>query len=143
MTQIGLTQLKAALLESLYPVGSVYINATVATNPGTLMGFGTWTAFGEGRVPVGKAAAGTFATGGATGGAETHTLTTSEMPSHTHGIGGTNYGAVGGAGSNYIGTTDSTTWRGPIADAARPTGGGTAHNNLQPYVVVYMWRRTA
>ena len=60
----------AATINNLvYPVGSIYINATVATNPATLLGVGTWVAYGEGRVPVGKASSGTFNTLGATGGA--------------------------------------------------------------------------
>ena len=72
-----------SVMQTIYPVGSIYIS-TLSTNPATLLGFGTWSAFGAGRVLVGKAGSGTFATGGATGGAETHTLTSDEMPSHTH-----------------------------------------------------------
>ena len=69
-----------------YPVGAVYINATVTpyANSAALLGVGTWAAYGEGRVPVGKAGSGTFDTLGATGGAETHTLSVAEMPAHTH-----------------------------------------------------------
>ena len=65
-------------LSDVYPVGSIYINAAVATKPGTLLGFGTWAAFGAGRVMVGIDAAQTeFDTLEETGGAKTHTLTTS------------------------------------------------------------------
>jgi hypothetical protein len=72
-------------LSVLYPVGSVYINAAVSTNPGTLLGFGTWAAFGAGRVLVGLDAGDVdFDTVEETGGAKTHTLTVDEMPSHTH-----------------------------------------------------------
>ena len=70
--------------QALFPVGTIYTQAGVATNPATLLGVGTWVAYGEGRVPVGKAGSGTFDTLGATGGAETHTLTLSEIPSHNH-----------------------------------------------------------
>ena len=64
-----------------YPVGSIYINASVATNPATLLGFGTWAAFGAGRVMVGLDAGQTeFDTAEETGGAKTHTLTTGELP---------------------------------------------------------------
>jgi hypothetical protein len=52
-TTVATTAFVQAALNALYPVGSIYINATNSTNPGTLLGFGTWTAFGAGRVPVG------------------------------------------------------------------------------------------
>ena len=124
------------VLEKVYPVGSIYINATSATNPGTLLGFGTWVAFGAGKVVVGLDSTDTdFDTVGETGGANTHTLTTSEIPSHTHSLntsdnpGGT--GAIEVAGGSPT-STQST----------QATGGGNAHNNLQPYIVAYMWKRT-
>lgn len=124
------------VLKKVYPVGSIYV-ATVSTNPGTLLGFGTWSAYAAGRVVVGKAAAGTFSTAGATGGAETHTLTTSEMPAHTHGV---NLYGTGTGGTN------PSTGPGGLAVIGYPTtstGGDGAHNNLQPYIVAYMWERTA
>jgi hypothetical protein len=126
----------AAINAIVYPVGSIYTNMAVATNPATLLGMGTWVAFGEGRVLVGKASSGTFDTLAATGGAETHTLSTGELPAHTHTV--DKYNAGGGAGEgvqtggNVTGTVTSNS-----------TGGGGAHNNLQPYIVVYMWKRTA
>ena len=74
-------------LADVYPVGSIYINAAVATNPGTLLGFGTWAAFGAGRVIVGIDSTDTdFDAAEETGGAKTHTLTVSELPSHTHNL---------------------------------------------------------
>jgi len=135
----------AAILAIAYPVGSIYMNKTVSTNPATLFGFGTWVAL-EGRVVVGKAASGTFVTAGATGGAETHTLSTTEMPAHNHTWRGGNTSSGGLVGSNqmyqvglgasdFVGNTGST--------LMNNTGGGGAHNNLQPYVVAYMWERTA
>lgn len=124
------------VLKKVYPVGSIYI-ATISTNPGTLLGFGTWVAYGAGQVLVGKASSGTFATAGATGGEETHVLTIAEMPSHTHGIdtytGGINGGAI--LTSNNTGVNNNRD--------TKSSGGGGAHNNLQPYIVVYMWNRTA
>jgi hypothetical protein len=127
-----------AALELSYPIGSIYINATNATNPNTLLGFGTWTAFGAGRVPVGIDAGQTeFNTAEETGGAKTHTLTTSEMPSHSHSY--TRKGTVTG-GSTQGGDPNSV---GQFTDNTGLTGGGQAHNNLQPYIVVYMWKRTA
>lgn len=124
----------------LYPVGSLYFNATDATNPGTLLGFGTWVAFGAGRVPVGKAASGTFQTAGATGGEETHTLSVAEMPAHSHAfnqqIGQRNNLGFSGTGLNPYSADQAGL-------ATTNTGGGGAHNNLQPYIVVYIWQRTS
>lgn len=150
----AITATKAAL----YPVGSIYTNATDSTNPATLLGFGTWTAFAAGRVPVGKAASGTFATAGATGGEENHTLTITEMPNHSHtfkwrvnfpkGTGSLATNDLGGdallVSDNMPGGNSSVgyDWGGGT-DGNNATGGGGAHNNLQPYVVVYMWQRTA
>lgn len=125
-----------SVLEMVYPVGSIYINATVSTNPGTLLGFGTWSAFGAGKVIVGLDSGDTdFDTAEETGGAKTHTLTVNEMPAHTHTfpLGGSDTDggiAANGSSSNATETTSST-------------GGGSAHNNLQPYIVCYMWKRTA
>jgi len=124
-------------LSVLYPVGSVYINASVSTNPGTLLGFGTWSAFGAGRVLVGLDAGDTdFDTVEETGGAKTHTLTIDEMPSHTHTQAGSDNSAPLQFGSpvDDFGEVDSETGA---------TGGDQPHNNLQPYIVVYMWKRTA
>jgi hypothetical protein len=124
------------VLEKVYPVGSIYINASVSTNPATLLGFGTWVAFGAGKVIVGLDSTDTdFDTAEETGGAKTHTLTTSEIPSHTHALdasdnpGGTGAIEVAGGAPTSTQTTQAT-------------GGGGAHNNLQPYIVAYMWKRT-
>ena len=73
------------VLKKAYPVGSIYINATSSTNPATLLGFGTWSAFGAGRVMVGiDSEDADFDTAEETGGAKTVTLTTAQMPEHTH-----------------------------------------------------------
>lgn len=134
------------ILPYVYPVGSIYINATDATNPGTLFGFGTWVAWGKGRVPVGFDSTQTeFDTAEETGGEKTHVLTTAEMPAHTHmpdvrfnsnsththsGVGGVAEGANPSAGTASPQATTST-------------GGDGAHNNLQPYITAYLWKRTA
>lgn len=139
-TAAAVATLKTAIVDVLYPVGSIYTNASVSTNPATLLGFGTWTAFGAGRVMVGKAGSGTFSSAGATGGEETHVLTTNEIPSHQHNIPTTsnpsNLGANDIAQANATGNPNT-------AIQTQATGGGAAHNNLQPYVVVYIWQRTA
>jgi hypothetical protein len=129
-----------ATLANIYPVGSIYMNASDSTNPATLLGFGTWVAFGAGRVPVGIDSTQTeFDTAEETGGAKTHTLTISEMPSHNHnqpaGIlppPNANDLDITGGNARTLGDNVSTD----------NTGGGNAHNNLQPYIVVYMWKRT-
>lgn len=116
-----------------FPIGSIYI-AVVATNPSSLLGYGTWTAFATGRTLVGiDIGDASFDVVEETGGSKTHTLTVGEIPSHTHGAnnGGNSNGAwASTAGNSY----------GSVSDA---TGGGGAHNNLQPYIVTYMWKRTA
>jgi len=123
-------------LQSLYPVGSIYMNATSSTNPATLIGFGTWVAFGAGRVPVGIDATDTaFDTVEETGGAKTHTLTVDEIPAHTH--------SVPNSGSQNNSFDSGTTVGNDVTGTSGSTGGGQAHNNLQPYIVVYMWKRTA
>ncbi len=130
----------AATLQAVYPVGSIYINAAVATNPATLLGFGTWAAFGAGRVMVGIDSTDTdFDAAEETGGAKTVTLTTSQIPSHTHtatlmGNGEDEQQDLPAAGDNTNPSRTMTT---------SATGGGAAHNNVQPYIVVYMWKRTA
>jgi microcystin-dependent protein len=146
----------ALTMSQVYPVGSIY-TSVVSTNPATLLGVGTWVAFGTGRTLVGIDAGQTeFDTVEETGGAKTHTLLEAEIPSHTHTItdpghahtqttsatdgasgradsssGGTVYNNVANINSNTTGITINN------------TGGGGAHNNLQPYIVVYMWKRTA
>ena len=140
----AITAVKAAL----YPVGSIYTNAEVSTNPATLLGFGTWSAYAEGRVPVGKASSGTFGTLNATGGSETdsHTLTLSEIPSHNHSNGSFQY-LLKSDGNHTLASSDSTGGEPNLAQqgAIAAAGGGGAHTHdiLQPYIVVYMWKRTA
>ena len=132
--QAGIT---AAIVNALvYPVGSIYFNMAVSTNPATLLGMGTWVAYGEGRVLVGKESSGTFDTLDEELGAETHTLTTAEMPAHTH-----TYGKSTTTESMSI--HDISGLRGAATTNTGSTGGGGAHNNLQPSVTVYMWKRTA
>ena len=123
-----------------FPVGSIFISV-VATSPTVLLGYGVWTAFGAGRAMVGIDPLQTeFDTVKETGGAKTHTLTEAEMPSHTH-VQGVNSATTGGL-SGYTPDT-STNTRVNSGYATSATGGGGAHNNLQPYIVAYFWERTA
>jgi microcystin-dependent protein len=222
----------AEILPLVYPVGSIFMN-TIATNPATIFGFGTWVAWGTGRVPVGvDTGQSEFNTVEKTGGSKTHTLSTDEMPAHTHtqnahthtqnshnhtqnahthtqnshnhtqnahthtqpghshamsGQGGyygvammsseggvgrlvttdsgvliaEYYGNTGGANpSTYsqkatnqseTATNQNTTPTNNSATATnnstvatnQSSGNGSAHNNLQPYITCYMWKRTA
>lgn len=152
-TALATTAFVQAAFQILHPVGSIYINATNATNPGTLLGFGTWTAFGAGRVPVGfNAANALFDTAEETGGSadstlpsHTHTATVTD-PGHLHNV--TNYNSQGGgiiysgsgSSGNTINTSSSTTG---ITVANSTTGSSATNANYQPYITVYMWKRTA
>ena len=128
-------------MSDIYPVGSIYINAAVTTNPATLLGFGTWVAFGTGRMMVGYDASDTdFDALQETGGAKTHTLTTSELPSHTHNQPAGISPAPNANDLDITGGNGATVASNVVTDA---TGGGSAHNNMPPYIVAYMWRRTA
>ena len=131
-------QVSAAIINALvYPVGSIYFNAAVATNPATLLGFGTWAAYGGGRVMVGVHSSGTFDGLNETGGSETQTLSVANLPSHTHDTNINGGNSTDGNPAIASGGGDT----GNITTGA--TGSGTAHNNLQPYITVYMWKRTA
>jgi hypothetical protein len=135
-TQIATTAFVQAALEAVYPVGSIYINSTTSTNPSSLLGFGTWTAFGSGRVMVGyNSSDSDYNPLEKTGGYKTHTLSVSEMPAHTH-----TYSALSGSGSG----ADNGSGQGSLTTkTTSSTGGGSPHNNLQPYIIVRMWKRTA
>ena len=136
------TQVTAAIVNALvYPVGSIYFNAAVATNPATLLGFGTWEAYAAGRAMVGKAGSGTFDTLNETMGAETHTLSEAELPSHTHSVTFPRSNTSGGGGPVH--PCMSAGDGGSVAATVSSTGSGSAHNNIQPSIVIYMWKRTA
>lgn len=178
-----------SVLSKAYPVGAIYCS-TVETNPHDLFGFGTWEYIEQGRVLLSQ---GDKYSAGSTGGAETHTLTTQEMPKHNHGGntseggGHTHTGTAQDAGEHtHKGYTYTTYTKGfgsfigfpqnekygvkpninysydvdvqasgthnhtiAIDSAGNHThtinqeGGGQAHNIMQPYLSVYMWKRVA
>lgn len=130
---------------ALYPVGSIYMSVN-NTNPSTFFG-GTWEAWGAGKVPVGVDANDTdFATVEKTGGEKTHILTESEMPRHSHGlpIFSSNPEKENITFANSAFNEDKAS-EGSVGNGGQviSTGGGQAHNNLQPYITCYMWKRTA
>lgn len=152
-TKFATTAFVQAALAAAYPVGSIYINATSSTNPATLLGFGTWVAFGAGRVMVGlDASNAAFDTAEETGGSadaivvsHTHTITDA---GHKHTF-PTRYDFTGGGSGfqspyNGLGTnvnSDTTTVTTGITINSSGSSGTNA--NLQPYIVVRMWKRTA
>ena len=194
-TKIATTAFVQAALQALYPIGSIY-SSTVATNPNTLFGFGTWTAYAAGRVMIGNG--GGFSAGATGGSADaivvshTHTGTTGDQSNdHLHSVSLTSSGqsashyhstlepadsgplfyqnAGGNFGGDYIsavyGSTANGTFKTGVnnVDHSHTVNGGTStqsaghthsfttasagasgtNANLQPYVVVYMWNRTA
>lgn len=144
----------AAIKPALFPVGSIYTNAHDGTNPATLLGFGTWSAFGEGRVLVSKAASGTFGTYGATGGEETHShgAGTYQANAEIFTTGGNLYIDAKRANTNnyvantrnYVSGSAGTASNGETQGEGIVVGGASStSSSLQPYIVVYMWRRSA
>jgi hypothetical protein len=156
-TQLATTAFVQAALQALHPVGSIYINATNATNPGTLLGFGTWTAFGAGRVPVGFNSANVlFDTAEETGGSAdstlpTHTHTASSPvtdPGHAHSynqpVGQVGYDQGGSQSVPYptAATTGSASTGITVTTTIASAGTSGTNTNYQPYITVYMWKRT-
>jgi hypothetical protein len=161
-TQLATTAFVQSALRTLYPIGSIYINAGVTTNPGTLLGFGTWVAFGAGRVMVGLNGSDTlFDTLEETGGSKdavvvshTHTATSTVTdPGHRHpytmGTGEHNV-AFNGANNTPASTSPTaTSFTGfvstgiTVSTTNSTTGSSGTNANLQPYITVAMWKRTA
>jgi hypothetical protein len=161
-TQLATTAFVTAALTALYPVGSIYINATSSSNPNTLLGFGTWEAFGAGRVMVGLNASNTlFDTVEETGGSadaitvsHTHTATSVVTdPGHTHVINLLNTNATSNGSGHLTGTNEQATTYSvtsnsnttgiSVATTNDSTGSSGTNANYQPYIVVRMWKRTA
>ena len=119
-------------IDLIYPVGSIYMSVN-STSPATLFG-GTWSQIEDTFL----LAAGQTYSAGATGGEAAHTLTTDEMPAHSHDIKLTNSNLA--SGSNYARISSTGSWGSNLISSA---GGGQAHNNMPPYLAVYVWKRTA
>lgn len=134
-----------SICDLIYPIGSIYLSVS-STSPSVLFG-GTWTQL-EGRFLVGVGSATdtrndtrTF-TNGQTGGEWAHVLTITEMPSHNHTgnmLNGYDDGNFTGNQNRPAGADASTA----ATYTTNNTGGGAAHNNVPPYLAVYMWKRTA
>lgn len=156
-TTLATTAFVQAALQALYPVGSVYINATVDTNPATLLGFGTWVTVGDGRVLVNQDTTDTsFDVLGETGGSKdaivvshTHTATVTDaghshtLPTQYNGSGGNYPNTNGFTGTPVSSPNPTGTSTTGITVSNSTTGSSGTNANLQPYVVVRMWKRTA
>ena len=128
---------QSELSSKIYPVGAIYMS-TVNVDPSVLFG-GVWERWGNGRVPVGVSENETeFAVVEKKGGEIKHNLTLQEIPSHDHGIigFGSNVTPTGNV-SHIAGNSGSTT----DMMGTQKSGGGQAHNNLQPYITCFMWVR--
>ena len=140
------------VLDNVYPIGSIYMNVN-STNPGTLFG-GTWEQI-QGKFLLGMSSS---YPAGSQGGEASHTLTTEEMPSHGHNPANQSgyYGFITNSKKAFeVGDMGSQSGSGryyPYStvafDVSRntltgTTGGGNSHNNMPPYLSIYIWKRTA
>ena len=184
-TKLATTAFVQTALQAVYPVGSIYIS-TVATNPATTFGFGTWAEFGAGKVLVGQDTGDTsFDTLEETGGSKnaivvshTHSASSSfsgnSLGSHTHGVTDPGHNHLSGHGHEFpkygeagsgtaaqgaqiqgqpytststtgisINSASAGTPSGSVSTSITSTGSSGTNANLQPYVVVKMWKRTA
>ena len=123
---------KNELVDLVYPVGSIYMSVN-AVDPGTILG-GTWEQIKD-RFLL---SAGDTYEGGATGGEATHTLSINEIPSHNHGI---PHGYLGLTPAE-LNVSYSDTMKTGTYQPTTSTGGNQPHNNMPPYLTVYMWKRT-
>ena len=132
----ALNQTLGSLLDAIYPIGSIY-QSTNETSPETLFG-GTWSQI-QGQFLLG--ASSTYPAG-STGGEAKHTLTSQEIPSHYHNL-PIDYGSHSGSSRGISSWVDNATASSDGSYKTGNTGGGQAHNNMPPYMAVYIWQRTA
>ena len=169
-TALATTAFVQAALSALYPVGAIYINATSSTNPATSLGFGTWTAFGAGRVMVGfDSGNALFDAAEETGGSADATLPTHSHTTGTLAVSTTttltgNIGLKAAASSNatsgvFTATGDGVNYDGgsfygvnqismnanhnhTLSGSTATDGTSGTNANYQPYITVYIWKRT-
>ena len=136
------------LIDRIYPVGSIYISTSSTFNPQNVWG-GTWRKTADGRCLIG--ANDTYPLG-STGGEERHYLTGNEMPPHGHSAGkasgfklantGIARSALDKYSEQFLWIDQSSTSSSSVLNT-NSSGGGASHNNMQPYLAVYIWERTA
>ena len=136
----SLQEMLSVYWQAIYPVGSIYVSTSATFNPQTTWG-GTWVKTAKGRCLIG--ANDTYPLG-STGGEAEHTLTVDEMPSHNHSSSRINwYNNLQNNGMAAETVAQSNLKiDGPDSNTSY-TGGSKAHNNMQPYLAVYIWERTA
>lgn len=150
-TALATTAFVQSIAQLLFPVGAIY-TATVSTNPATLLGFGTWTAFAAGKTIIGNG--GGFSAGDTGGSADsivvshTHTATSTVTdPGHFHSVnaGANTTASLNSGGTVNLGATNTGTKTTGITVATSIASAGSSgtNANLPPYIVVYMWTRTA
>jgi len=142
-TQVATTAFVASATDAAYPVGAIFTTVTAYADSAAVVaavGGTTWVAFAAGKMLIGVDSSDTdFDTAEETGGAKTHTLTEAEMPAHTHTYDKMT-GQAGGCGVNMAGSNGCPAY---TSTASSSTGSGSAHSIMNPYIAVYMWKRTA
>lgn len=130
----------SSIFTRIYPVGSIYATTTMSAPEQVTNAFGgTWVAWGKGRVPVGVDPSDEdFNAPEKTGGEKKHKFTVSEMPRNRHALHGWGFTLAEGGPAYRFGGSGSER----PDDAMDNTGGSQSHNNLQPYITVYLWKRT-
>ena len=162
-TQVATTAFVASATDAAYPVGAIFTTVTAYADSAAVVaavGGTTWVAFAAGKMLIGLDSGDTdFDTVEETGGSKTHALTEAEMPKHYHSLRGPNGPFTSSqptgsttAGGNYGGGTpdDGSSAYGSMStgggatsgSASTGTGNGTAHSIMNPYIAVYMWKRT-
>lgn len=142
-TSDGVKAFRIVMTNLMYPVGSLYINVQTEQNPSEYLGVGTWVQFAEGRALIGTGELNdghvtkTFKSGEVLGTYE-HTLTTEQMPAHTH-----NFSYLQIAKPSPDTKHDGEMAQGSRVDhTTASTGGSKPHPNVQPSIAVHIWRRT-
>ena len=141
--ELDATAIGNNLIDIIYPVGSIYFTASVVS-PSTSIG-GTWVRYAQGKCLFGVDDADTDFALETTGGEKEHTLTVAEMPSHTHTL-DDNYRQLTQNGAIYHNDFQkayTATTPGSAVDTTSATGGDQPHENLPPYIAIYIWKRTA
>lgn len=145
-----------SIIDIIYPVGSIYMSVN-NVNPGTYLKDTTWEAWGSGRVPVGVSSDTEFNTVEKTGGEKTHTLKVKELPAQaaiqarnptsaaksTSAVNASWASVSVAASASIVTSVYDAGVNGfvPFGESETTTG-NTPHNNLQPYITCYMWKRT-
>ena len=135
------TSIKITKFDESFPIGCLFFSIN-STNPSTLLGGGTWTRIAQGRTLVGLDENDSdFETAEKTGGEKSHKLTVDEMPKHYHTTNISICETTSHVGSKGFQRSNLTT--GTSQFGGSYVGGDGSHNNLQPYYVTYIWKRTA